>query len=94
MNETPASDQEIADAIRQFHEARAESGDLAAQALSSVSADEGIVKVVYDASLASRHPRLALRALDREPRRVRLHPARPSDAGVDAHAHVDGPRRD
>lgn len=54
MNETPASDQEIADAIRQFHEARAESGDLAAQALSSVSADEGIVKVVYDASLS--HP--------------------------------------
>lgn len=52
MNETPASDQEIEDAIRQFHEERAEAGDPAAQALSSVAADDGIVRVVYEASLS------------------------------------------
>lgn len=60
MNETPASDQEIEDAIRRFHEERAESGDLVGRAFSSVAAEEGIVQVTYDASLSQRDTRALL----------------------------------
>ncbi|MEV8337398.1 hypothetical protein [Leucobacter sp. NPDC077196] len=52
MNETPASDQEIEDAIREFHEERASEGVTAAQSLASVSVYEGIAKVVYESSLS------------------------------------------
>ena len=57
MNETPASDQEIEDAIREFHAERAEEGALAARSFASVSVEEGIAKVVYDASLSSTEAR-------------------------------------
>ncbi|MGW9020094.1 hypothetical protein ACWGOE_01265 [Leucobacter chromiiresistens] len=66
MNETPASDQEIEDAIREYHATRAEEGALAARAFSSVTVEGGIAKVVYDASLSETETRdwLSERSID------------------------------